>query len=681
VLIAFTHNLQLTDSEEEAEFDKPETINAIVQALNNLGHSVELVEVSGPASRVVSLLESLSPDLVFNTAEGRTGRFREAFYPGLFEQLGLPFTGSDAYVCTLTMDKRLTKDVVFAAGVPTPRYQYIDSLTDWKKPELAYPVIVKPNYEGSSMGITQNSIVTNADDLYRMAAQLITRFPAGVLAEEYIDGKDVVVPFIEKASPQTGGVLPAGEYCFDGAAVKDYKYKIYDYALKQHLSHAVQVKVPASLTPHQHQEIIRLSQIVFRKLFIHDLGRIDYRVTPDGKIYFIEINALPSLEPGATIYESAACVGLKTTESVLQTVIQSAVERYNIQIIKRSRRCKKTYTVGLTYNLKRVPTNHNGEHDQDAEYDSVETIDAIAGAIESYGHEVIKLEATSDLPSRIDRLDLDFVFNMAEGLQGRNRESQIPAILELYGIPYVGSDPATLSISLDKGLAKRMVREAGIATPDFVLLRTGKEKLPKTLQFPLILKPAFEGSSKGVMPVNVVKDEETLRAVSKELIEKYQQPVLVEDFLSGREFTVGLLGEWRPKTLPVMEIVFKNKSEEFHVYSYTHKQAANPHVYYDVPAKIDMALQRNIERVAKNVFTTLGCRDVARVDLRLDEKGTVHFIECNPLPGLTPDWSDLCLAAKAAGMDYRTLIGEIMAPVIKRVKQKSKGAGLLRMVS
>ncbi|HLD43964.1 MAG TPA: D-alanine--D-alanine ligase, partial [bacterium] len=127
--------------------------------------------------------------------------------------------------------------------------------------------------------------------------------------------------------------------------------------------------------------------------------------------------------------------------------------------------------------------------------------------------------------------------------------------------------------------------------------------------------------------------------------------------------------------------VFKNKSEEFHVYSYTHKQAANPHVYYDVPAKIDMALQRNIERVAKNVFTTLGCRDVARVDLRLDEKGTVHFIECNPLPGLTPDWSDLCLAAKAAGMDYRTLIGEIMAPVIKRVKQKSKGAGLLRMVS
>ncbi|MBU0506338.1 MAG: ATP-grasp domain-containing protein [bacterium] len=681
MLIAFTHNLQLTDCEEEAEFDKPETINAIVQALNNLGHSVELVEVSGPASRIVSLLESLNPDLVFNTAEGKTGRYREAFYPGLFEQLNLPFTGSDAYVCALTMDKRLTKDVVASAGVPTPRYVYIDALQDWQAPDLTYPVIVKPNYEGSSMGITQDSVAVNPEELYQKTAQLFTRYPSGVLVEEYIDGKDVVVPFIEKASRETSGILPAGEYLFDATVTKDYKYKIYDYALKQYLSHAVSVKVPAQLSPDIHKELVRLSQIVYRKLFIRDLGRIDYRISPDGQIYFIEVNALPSLEPGATIYESAALVGLTTMEAVLGKVIQSSVERYNIQITKRIKKRKRAYKVGLTYNLKRIPTDNNGEQDQDAEYDSIETIDAIAGAIESYGHEVLKLEATSDFPSKIDRLELDFVFNIAEGLQGRNRESQIPAILELFNIPYVGSDPATLSISLDKALAKRMVREAGIATPNFALLRTGKERLPKNLRYPVILKPAFEGSSKGVMPFNVVKDEAILREVTKELISKYQQPVLAEEFLPGREFTIGLLGEIRPKTLPVMEIVFKNTKEEYHVYSYTHKQAFNPSVGYDIPAKIDMALQKNLERVAKNVFTALGCRDVARVDLRLDHQGVINFIECNPLPGLTPDWSDLCLAAKAAGMDYRALIGEIMAPAIKRVKQKEKSTKILKIAS
>jgi D-alanine-D-alanine ligase len=156
--IAFTHNLQLSTAEEEAEFDTPETVAGISACLRKLGHQVEPIEVSGPASRVVARLEALVPDLVFNTAEGSVGRFREAFYPALFDRLGLPFTGSDAYVCALTLDKRLTKLVAAQYGVTTPRFCFVEDVTQLSLADaLDFPLIVKPNFEGSSVGITVES--------------------------------------------------------------------------------------------------------------------------------------------------------------------------------------------------------------------------------------------------------------------------------------------------------------------------------------------------------------------------------------------------------------------------------------------------------------------------------------------------------------------------------------------
>jgi D-alanine-D-alanine ligase len=210
--IAYTYNLQLTDSEEDAAFDRPETVEAIAGALTALGHQVERVEVSGPASRLVARLEAMNPDLIFNTAVGRGGKSREAFYPGLFEQLGMPYTGSDAYTCTLTTDKRLTKMLVAASGVPTPRWVFVESVHNWTQPDLTYPVMIKPNYEGSSKGIDQQSIVEAPDQLLKRVTGLLIRYPAGVLIEEFIEGKDVIVPFLEKASRKTGGILAPGEY-------------------------------------------------------------------------------------------------------------------------------------------------------------------------------------------------------------------------------------------------------------------------------------------------------------------------------------------------------------------------------------------------------------------------------------------------------------------------------------
>jgi D-alanine-D-alanine ligase len=391
-------------------------------------------------------------------------------------------------------------------------------------------------------------------------------------------------------------------------------------------------------------------------------------------VYFLEINALPSLEPGAGIYVAAALEGLHA-DGVLGAVIQSAVERCNI-VDTRTRRGRPRRTerlkVGFTFNVKRVTPDPTGEQDEEAEYDTPKTLQAIREAIASYGHEVVDLEATSDLPIQLASTPVDVAFNIAEGFKGRNRESQVPALLELLDIPYTGSDPAALSVSLDKALAKRMVRTHGILTPDYFVMHTGKERMPRELAFPLLVKPVAEGTSKGVTKRSVVHDELEMREVAREMIGKYRQPALVEEYISGREFTVGLLGERRPKVLPPMEIVFLDTEDSTPIYSFEMKQDWNDKIRYEVPAKLSERELDRLERAARECFTALGCRDVARVDFRMDAEGRVYFIESNPLPGLTPGWSDLVLIAQAAGLDYRSLIGEILSFAIRRYHERER---------
>ncbi|MFW6050048.1 MAG: D-alanine--D-alanine ligase family protein [Myxococcota bacterium] len=671
--IALTHNLQITANEEEAEFDRPETIQALSDALRRLGHTVEPVEVSGPASRTVARLEALNPDMVFNTAEGRRGRFREAFYPALFDELAIPYTGSDAWVCALTLDKQLTKMVLAAEGVSVPRGRFVERATDLDTADLRFPVIVKPNYEGSSKGITQDSVVEDAPALQARVAELLGRYPTGVLVEEYVEGRDVAVPYIERVSTEADGVLEPTEYVYAGEAAAGRRWNIYDYHLKQEADDAVTVRVPAELPDHVSRDMRCTTREIMRTLGVRDVGRVDFRVGPDGRFHFLEVNALPSLQEGAGIYAAAARVGLGSMDAVLDAIVRSAAVRQGVQVVSRPRRRKGgPLKVGLTYNLKRVAPRPGGSSDAEAEYDAPATIAAIRGAVESYGHEVVELEATPELPRLIDESSLDFVFNIAEGIRGRNREAQIPALLELLDIEYTGSDPATLSLALDKALAKRVVRHHGIPTPDFLVMTSERQRLPKGFRFPAIVKPVAEGSSKGVFGTSVARDEGELRSVVSQMLGRYRQGALVETFLPGREFTVGLLGERRPRVLPPMEIVFVQPSSEFPVYTFDHKLEAKGEVRYDAPAKVDAALGREIERVARGAFQALGCRDVARVDLRLDDRGRVNFVECNPLPGLTPGWSDLCLIGEAAGIGYRQLVGEIMAPAIRRLRQRER---------
>jgi D-alanine-D-alanine ligase len=673
VKIAFTHNLRLTDSEDEAEFDSVETVDAIAGALRGGGHEVEKIEVTGPASHLAARIESFAPDLIFNTAEGRRGRTREAFYPALFEELGFPYSGSDAYVLTVTLDKWLTKLILAAQGIDTPRGRLVvpDDLRRMREVGMAglsYPVIVKPNYEGSSKGIGDDAVARDPRALSEMLPRVLRRYPAGVLVEEFIAGSDVTVPFLEGAGDE--GVLLPVDYVIDPQARS--RFNIYDYRLKSTEASRVAVRCPPDLPRDVSARLRGVSKLAVRTLGIRDLGRIDFRLGEDGRIYLLEVNALPSLERGASTFAAAAREGLDY-EAALSAIVMSAARRQGLSVpalVGRRKRGPEPLRIGFTYNIKRIGSKGN---DTEAEFDAPETIESIREALESYGHVVVPLEATPDLPRQFMDSPVDLVFNIAEGVAGRNREAAVPALCELMGIPYTGSDAATLSIALDKALSKRVLRQHGILTAEFQVMETGRERLSPRLKFPLIVKPNQEGSSKGVSAhASVVDDEDGLRAVVRELLDRYRQPALVEDYIAGREFTVGLLGDKRPRVLPPMEILFHDKSNPRPVYDYQIKQEWEKHVYYECPAKLTPAELKGIEKVSRETFTALDCRDVARVDLRMDARGDIYVLEVNPLPGLTPKYSDLCLIASAANIDYRQLIGEILAGGLKRLREKRR---------
>jgi D-alanine-D-alanine ligase len=668
--IALTHNLRLSDSVDEAEFDSPETIGALAQSLASTGHDVERIEVSGPASRLVTRLEAYAPDLIFNSAEGRRGKMRRGFYPALFEQLGIPFTGSDSYALCVTLDKALTKKIVSGYGIPSPRARFVtrETLRGGGLDDVVFPVLVKPNYEGSSKGITQASVVDEPTDLSRMIEDMLVLYPEGLLVEQYVPGVDVAACFLEGLPPGERLMTPV-ECVID--PTYPLLHPIYDYDLKHGARAHVTRRVPPALPAPVIDRIRSMAERIVVALGLRDVAKIDLRVSPSGQVWFLSATALPSFDAsGAALFAASARHGMNYTATILTTLKSAAIRAglgpaLEATKPRPSRGKRLSLKVGLAYNMKRSDTTAD---DSEAEYDSPRTIEAITEAILGHGHQVIPLEATGDFPRALLASDVDIVFNLAEGIRGRNREAQVPSLCELVNIPYTGSDPATLSLCLDKGLGKRLLREQGIETPAFQVLMTGREKL-RPFRYPVIVKPNAEGTSKGITRKSVVDDEAGVRTAARELIDRYDQPALVEEYITGREFTVGLLGDRRPRVLPAMEVIFLRTTAR-PVYDYECKQHWEQHVRYECPANLTKEQERTMERVSRATFTALGCRDVARVDLRLAPDGRIWVIEVNPLPGLTPDYSDLCLIANGSGMDYKTLIGEILAGGIKRWRER-----------
>lgn len=327
--------------------------------------------------------------------------------------------------------------------------------------------------------------------------------------------------------------------------------------------------------------------------------------------------------------------------------------------------------VVLLYNLQgETQESEEDPPDSQAELDSENTIHAIRDALEQAGCDVTCLDGQATALFRLSNAAIDLAFNICEGSKGRNREAQIPAMLEMLGIPYTGSDVLTLAASLDKATTKKLLAYDGIPTPNFQTFHDPAEPLASHLRFPLFVKPVHEGSSMGINSNSKVHDEAELRRQVDFVCRSYRQPALVEEFIAGREFTVGVIGNGMElRTLPIMEIDFSRvPAEANNIYTYQFKKEWTARENFLCPAPVDEDYAVQMRSIAVRAFTCLGCRDYARIDFRLSEEGVPYVIEINPLPGLAPGYSDFPVAAEAAGMQYPQLIAEILNTALCRLR-------------
>ncbi|HEY7495096.1 MAG TPA: ATP-grasp domain-containing protein [Candidatus Tectomicrobia bacterium] len=320
--------------------------------------------------------------------------------------------------------------------------------------------------------------------------------------------------------------------------------------------------------------------------------------------------------------------------------------------------------IGLTYDLRQEYLAAGYSEEETAEFDRLETIEALEQTLQRLGYATERIGHIQQLAARlVCGARWDMVFNIAEGLYGFGREAQVPALLDAYGIPYAFSDPLVLALALHKGMTKHVVRALGVPTPDFAVVETIHEIEQVRLPLPLFAKPVAEGASKGISAANKIHTHQELQAICQHLLHMHRQPVLVETFLPGREFTVGIVGTGsRARALGVMEIRCRNEAEP-EVYSYANKALYTARVCYRLAE--DPLAVRALE-VALQAWDGIGCRDGGRVDLRCDAYDTPYFLEVNPLPGLHPEHSDLPILCRLMGISYAELIRRIMASALER---------------
>lgn len=320
--------------------------------------------------------------------------------------------------------------------------------------------------------------------------------------------------------------------------------------------------------------------------------------------------------------------------------------------------------IGITYDLRQEYLALGYGEEETAELDQPQTIEAIQETLQELGYSTDRIGNAQSLMSRLlagERWDL--VFNIAEGLRGFGREALVPSLLEAYGIPYTFSDPLVMTITLHKATAKRLVRDLGLPTPDFCVLERPEDTEAVELAYPLFLKPVAEGTGKGITASSCVSSLEDFKREAARLLEKFSQPVLVENFLPGREFTVGILGTGRnARVLGVMEVVLLEGAEA-QAYSYKNKEECEKFVTYRLAGEPEA---REAAELALKAWRGLGCRDAGRVDLRQGSDGRIQFLEVNPLAGLHPHHSDLPILCKMCNISYRELIRAIMESALTR---------------
>ncbi|MBN2121068.1 MAG: ATP-grasp domain-containing protein [Candidatus Omnitrophica bacterium] len=332
--------------------------------------------------------------------------------------------------------------------------------------------------------------------------------------------------------------------------------------------------------------------------------------------------------------------------------------------------------IGITYNLKSDFSEKeavSSEHCE--EFDNENTINAICEVFNRNGYQAVKLGFDLEMIKKIKNEKVDFVFNIAEGCRGRNREAHIPCLLEMLDVPYSGSDPLTLGLTLDKTMTKKIALQAKIPTPRYTIITSTKEiwKIDKKLNYPLIIKPAWEGSSKGIYNSSRVYSEPELKKNLTCLLESYsQQPILIEEYIEGREITAGVIGNNPAQLLGIMEITHKNSYDDDFFYSLETKRDWKNLVNYVSPPDIEQSLAEHIRQYALLAFKEFGCRDIARIDFKISNDNKIFLLELNPLPGLSPEYADLVIMAKKNGIEYEKLILSILNCGLERYSTLNK---------
>ena len=323
-------------------------------------------------------------------------------------------------------------------------------------------------------------------------------------------------------------------------------------------------------------------------------------------------------------------------------------------------------SIGLTYDLKTDYKFKDGDpQDANAEFDHFSTIDVIANAIEANSFKVERIGNAAMLLEKLPSLKVDLVFNISEGLTGRNRESQVPILLEMAGIPFVGSDALTLGLTLDKVMAKKIFIAEGIPTPKFFEVNSVGELINcDHCKFPMIVKPRFEGSSKGLSESSRVSNRDELMKQVDFIVRTYKQPALIEEFITGQEFTVAIVGNDPCEVFPIVQVKIDG-SLDLNDKFYTFARITSDRLEYVCPAPISQELANKIKKYALMTYKGVESRDFGRVDFRVDNSGNPYVLEINPLPSLSTE-DVFMLISKTVGITYEQMIGRIIKSALLR---------------
>jgi D-alanine-D-alanine ligase len=671
--------------EETAEFDRDDTIDAIENALLELGFETDRI---GHARNLVQRLAAGDRwDLVFNISEGMHGLGREAQVPAILDVYQIPYTFAGPLMMSLCLHKGLTKTIVKEGGVPTAKYfvaETVKQLQNWK-PTFGFPMFVKPVAEGTGKGVTPKSQVLNRKQLLQVGAELLHEFHQPILIEQYLSGREFTV-----------GVWGSGDQAqvigtFEILLLSHAEQGVYSYNNKENSEELVEYR---AVFPDADPEVLAAQDVAltaWKLLDGVDSGRIDIRSDAHRRPQFIEVNPLAGLHPTHSDLPMICYAFGHSFRDLIERIVMSAIERANLI------RPTGTDTVSsphlkfrhaLQENHKRIVVLHQqiNEDSLAADTDVLDQVNAVKQSLARCGHEVRSIACTMELdrlPEQLIAGQTDLVFNLVESLGGTDRlMAMVPELLDRIGVPYTGSSTRALQITTNKVAAKQMLMQAGLPTPAWfcvvrrsdngLLASSVPSKSPRLHK--TIVKAIWEHASYA-LDEGAIVDSDGSRTSLKNLIQNRQAqigcPCFAEEFIEGREFNISLIGrQHQPFALPAAEIEFTGfSSNQPRIVGYKAKWDTDSFEYQHTPRRFDFPaydrrLLKELVDLSVRCWELFELSGYARVDFRVDRLGRPWILEINANPCLTPD-AGFAAALGRAGIDYDVAMSWIVEDALR----------------